>query len=382
MADRTPSWFADPHDPALARWHDGRGWTGFTMVVAEWTASEAPPPPAGWSPDTSASPTSGLTPAFGTPAGPAAPASAPIVPAPPPVMAPTPTTPTTPTVAPPEPAETPTARPPASGVRITAPVADPEPRHTDRGLEPAAPVPAFGPPPVPTAPAPVDDPIPDGADTDPAAGDPAAFDHEAERHGGHGPEAPGPDWGSGAELARPVLRRSGWNDDPEDDYIVDEASPGPLDRFLSSPPIVRIGLPLAAIAAIVLLAFQLTARGDDDGDGPFGNGDGSLQAATADEPGMNDALEVAREGGSPKVVSDQKLADLIKGVCSAARRSLVPLNLSEGLASSGVDATDLEAAATAIGVGAIEFCPDQDSTIPQVVSVLIARTQRMLETDG
>ena len=43
MAERTPSWFADPDDPeprALARRRD---WTDFTMVVAEWTSPEPPP---------------------------------------------------------------------------------------------------------------------------------------------------------------------------------------------------------------------------------------------------------------------------------------------------------------------------------------------------
>ena len=83
----------------------------------------------------------------------------------------------------------------------------------------------------------------------------------------------------------------------------------------------------------------------------------------------------------PEDISDQDLATLVKGVCSAARRSLVPLNLSEGLADTGVDAAGARARRPPRSApGALEFCPDQDSTIPQVVSVLVARTERMLES--
>jgi hypothetical protein len=145
---------------------------------------------------------------------------------------------------------------------------------------------------------------------------------------------------------------------------------------------VRFGLPIVVLAVLALLAFQFLGGDDDSGGGLIGGGDGTLEEATANEPGMKDAIGVARENGAPEDISDQDLATLVKGVCSAARRSLVPLNLSEGLAASGVDSAGLKTAATAIGSGALKFCPDQDSTIPQVVSVLVARTERMLQTDG
>jgi hypothetical protein len=36
-------WYNDPSDPALARWHDGEGFTEHTVVKAQWAS--APPPP-------------------------------------------------------------------------------------------------------------------------------------------------------------------------------------------------------------------------------------------------------------------------------------------------------------------------------------------------
>jgi hypothetical protein len=40
-----PGWYNDEQDPALARWHDGAGWTGHTMVKADWPGPGSPPPP-------------------------------------------------------------------------------------------------------------------------------------------------------------------------------------------------------------------------------------------------------------------------------------------------------------------------------------------------
>jgi hypothetical protein len=45
MTDGTPGWFRDPSDPALARWHDGERWTDHTLVIADQTPGEEPPPP-------------------------------------------------------------------------------------------------------------------------------------------------------------------------------------------------------------------------------------------------------------------------------------------------------------------------------------------------
>ena len=47
-------WYVDRQDPALARWHDGTGWTDHTMVRADWVGPGAPPPPG--------EPTAGLVP--------------------------------------------------------------------------------------------------------------------------------------------------------------------------------------------------------------------------------------------------------------------------------------------------------------------------------
>jgi len=45
MTDGTPGWFRDPSDGALARWHDGEKWTDHTLVIADQTPGEEPPPP-------------------------------------------------------------------------------------------------------------------------------------------------------------------------------------------------------------------------------------------------------------------------------------------------------------------------------------------------
>jgi hypothetical protein len=41
-----PGWYNDEQDAGLARWHDGTGWTGHTMVKADWPGPGTPPPPA------------------------------------------------------------------------------------------------------------------------------------------------------------------------------------------------------------------------------------------------------------------------------------------------------------------------------------------------
>jgi hypothetical protein len=45
MTDGTPGWFRDPSDPTIARWHDGEKWTDHTLVIADQTPGEEPPPP-------------------------------------------------------------------------------------------------------------------------------------------------------------------------------------------------------------------------------------------------------------------------------------------------------------------------------------------------
>lgn len=40
-----PGWYNDPRDAALARWHDGTGWTEHTVVKADWAGRGRPPPP-------------------------------------------------------------------------------------------------------------------------------------------------------------------------------------------------------------------------------------------------------------------------------------------------------------------------------------------------
>lgn len=35
----------DPSNPRLARWWDGSGWTGHTIVKVQWRGPGAPPPP-------------------------------------------------------------------------------------------------------------------------------------------------------------------------------------------------------------------------------------------------------------------------------------------------------------------------------------------------
>jgi hypothetical protein len=41
----TPGWYKDRDSDALARWHDGTGWTEHTMVMADWAGPGSPPPP-------------------------------------------------------------------------------------------------------------------------------------------------------------------------------------------------------------------------------------------------------------------------------------------------------------------------------------------------
>lgn len=40
-----PGWYNDERDPALARWHDGSGWTDHTMPKGSWAGPGSPPPP-------------------------------------------------------------------------------------------------------------------------------------------------------------------------------------------------------------------------------------------------------------------------------------------------------------------------------------------------
>lgn len=54
-----PGWYKDSRDPALARWHDGTGWTDHTMVMADWKGPGQPPAPtappqAAWAPASTA----------------------------------------------------------------------------------------------------------------------------------------------------------------------------------------------------------------------------------------------------------------------------------------------------------------------------------------
>jgi hypothetical protein len=359
MPGRTPSWYSDPDDATLARWHDGQSWTDHTMVIADWTSPEPPPPPAGWSPD--ASPTEGLVPAFGPRPAAAVPESAaPVVesgaPDVPEVAGPAvevleaadPEPPT------PEASDAPAEANQASGVRIDAPTA--------------------GPPPAPE---------PDDGDEDldeessgPISGSVAAV----------GPEAPGIDWGEGPQSLKPLTRPSGWHldEDGEPSYQdLQEQSPHTLpQRYLAAPLWVRIGLPVAVIALVALLLTSVLGGSDDDGGSGrlFSQRDGTLDAATLDEKGMDDALTKARENGVPADISDKELAPLIKGVCTAAKRSVVSLSLSQALADTGLPPAQLGEAATAIANGSLEYCPDQQGALGQVVTVLVSRTQRILAT--
>jgi hypothetical protein len=45
MPGGTPGWYLDRDDPALARWHDGDGWTEHTLVIADQEPGSDPPPP-------------------------------------------------------------------------------------------------------------------------------------------------------------------------------------------------------------------------------------------------------------------------------------------------------------------------------------------------
>jgi hypothetical protein len=406
MPGRSPSWYADPDDPALARWHDGTDWTDFTMVIREWTSPEPPPPPAGWSP--APSPTEGLIPAFGARPAPSPPTSA-ETPAPDdepdtgagepggaaPAVAP-------PTAAEPEEprglarlasgvpatkafgAEEPAEEPaPASGVRIDAPTATPAPPETD---EPEAGTDAdAGEPEV--------DPGAEGAEHTGDAGDTGDAEEDEDGAVGPisgsvaaiGPEAPGIDWGEGPQALRPQPRPSGWHLDEDGEVSYDEfGDPIPRtlpQRYRASPLWVRIGRPVAVVALIALLTVTVLGGGDGDSTSKlFSQRDGTLDEATLDEKGMDDALTKARENGVPATISDKELAPLVKGVCSAAKRSVVSLSLSQALADTGLAPSELGEAATAIANGSLEYCPDQQGALGQVVTVLVARTQRILAT--
>jgi hypothetical protein len=381
MPGRTPSWYADPDDAALARWHDGQDWTEFTMVIAAWTSSEPPPPPAGWSPPVS--PTANLTPAFGG-----------VPPAPAPPERPT------------QPVSEPTDQPVAAPA---PPVVDDPPAAP----EPTAPgTRAFGPDPAPTAGAPMaDEPSPghgDRSDADdppgpsgvridaPTAGpDPEPDDEDELEDPGPisgsvqaiGPEAPGIDWGVGPEMLKPVRRPSGWHLD-EDGNPIGEPFELPkrtlVQQYRHAPIWARVAIPLVVIGLVALAVTALLGGSDGGEEGGddrlFTTRDGTLDEEALDEPGMDDALTRARERGVPAEINDKDLSGLIKGVCTAARRSLVSLNLSQALVATGLEVGDLGEAATAIGNGSLEYCPDQEAALGQVVSVLITRTQRMLAT--
>lgn len=396
MPGRTPSWYADPDDPALARWHDGTGWTDFTMVIAEWTGSGPPPPPEGWSP--APSPTEGLVPAFG--------AAAPRAPVPPVVDEPTPA-PDAPAVAPPageapspppgdEPAGPDTAGDAGSGdePRGLARLTGGQPATRAFGDDPAPPAeqappaeeqePPSGPPTFADVPAPsgvrIDAPTagpdPDEEVEEPISGSVAAI----------GPEAPGIDWGEGPAALKPRTRPSGWHLDEDGEWTEDVPElhkRGLLARYGRAPLWVRVAAPLVVIGLIALAVTSLAGGSDDDGDPGsrlFSQRDGTLDEATLDEPGMDDALTKARENGVPPDISDKELGTLVKGVCTAARRTLVSLNLSQSLADTGLEPAELGEAATAIANGALEYCPDQEAALGQVVSVLVTRTQRLLAT--
>jgi hypothetical protein len=49
-----PGWYNDDSDDALARWHDGSGWTEHTIVKAQWAGPGMPPPPAAPEPEPTA----------------------------------------------------------------------------------------------------------------------------------------------------------------------------------------------------------------------------------------------------------------------------------------------------------------------------------------
>jgi hypothetical protein len=49
-ADRSVAeagWYNDEHDPARARWFDGRAWTDHTILKEEWVGLGQPPSPEG-----------------------------------------------------------------------------------------------------------------------------------------------------------------------------------------------------------------------------------------------------------------------------------------------------------------------------------------------
>jgi hypothetical protein len=45
MGDMNPGWYEDRDDPTLARWFDGEGMTQHTLVIADQTPGQTPPPP-------------------------------------------------------------------------------------------------------------------------------------------------------------------------------------------------------------------------------------------------------------------------------------------------------------------------------------------------
>ncbi|MDQ2651179.1 MAG: hypothetical protein M3Z03_16695, partial [Actinomycetota bacterium] len=244
--------------------------------------------------------------------------------------------------------------PTPSGVRIDAPTAGPDPEPPDEEVD--------------------EDELTD--DAGPISGSVQAV----------GPEAPGIDWGVGPEALKPQRRPSGWHLD-EDGNPIGEPFELPKrsvgQQYRHAPIWARIAIPLVALGLVALAVTSLLGGSDGDGEGAdrlFSTRDGTLDEEELDEPGMDDALTRARQRGVPAEINDKDLSGLIKGVCTAARRSLVSLSLSQALVDTGLEVGDLGEAATAIGNGSLEYCPDQEAALGQVVSVLITRTQRMLAT--
>jgi hypothetical protein len=171
------------------------------------------------------------------------------------------------------------------------------------------------------------------------------------------PEPPKPLSGWGAALLDP----------PDEDELEPEPAPPPslLDRYRWWPAWARLGLPALALVLAVLAVAQLT--GDD---GP-----------PSDEALLREAVAASRDAGAPAALSDPALGELIEGVCSAAKRQLVSLTLSQQLAAAPLASkAQLTSAAEAVGVGAATRCEDQVGAIPQVLTLLVARTERMITT--